>query len=72
MLILTRKVGERLVIDDETVITVLGARGNQIRIGIEAPKHVSIHREEIYNRIKKEAGKQENVQAESNVLEFSN
>ncbi len=52
MLILTRKVGERLVIDDETVITVLGARGNQVRIGIEAPQHVSIHRQEIYDRIK--------------------
>jgi len=71
MLILTRKVGERLVIDDETVITVLGARGNQIRIGIEAPKHVSIHREEIYNRIKKESDDQVERKSDSNVIEFA-
>lgn len=51
MLILTRRVGETLIIGDDVVITVLGVKGNQVRIGINAPKDVSIHREEIYNRI---------------------
>ncbi|MAG68527.1 MAG: carbon storage regulator [Pseudomonadales bacterium] len=54
MLILTRRVGETLVIGDDTKITVLGVKGNQIRIGICAPETVSVHREEIYNRIQKE------------------
>jgi carbon storage regulator len=51
MLILTRRVGETLIIGDDVVITVLGVKGNQVRVGINAPKEVSIHREEIYNRI---------------------
>ncbi|MWN32553.1 carbon storage regulator CsrA [Gilliamella sp. Pra-s65] len=51
MLILTRRVGETLIIGDDVVITVLGVKGNQVRVGINAPKDVSIHREEIYNRI---------------------
>ncbi|OCG07570.1 carbon storage regulator [Gilliamella sp. wkB178] len=51
MLILTRRVGETLIIGDDVVITILGVKGNQVRIGINAPKEVSIHREEIYNRI---------------------
>ena len=54
MLILTRRVGETLVIGDDVTITVLGVRGNQVRIGVNAPKNVSVHREEIYERIKKE------------------
>ena len=54
MLILTRRVGEVLMIGDEVVVTVLGVKGNQIRIGVEAPKHVSVHREEIYQRIQAE------------------
>jgi len=54
MLILTRKVGESLVIGDDVSIIVLGIKGNQVRIGVDAPKSVSVHREEIYNRIQDE------------------
>ena len=55
MLVLTRSVGERLIINDgEIEVSVLEIKGNQVRIGINAPKNVSVHREEIYSRIKKE------------------
>ena len=54
LLILTRRVGETLMIGDEVTVTVLGVKGNQVRIGVNAPKDVSVHREEIYERIKKE------------------
>jgi carbon storage regulator len=54
MLILTRRVGETLVIGDDVNVTVLGVRGNQVRLGVDAPKEVAVHREEIYQRIQNE------------------
>ena len=54
MLILTRRIGETVMIGDDVTITVLGVKGNQVRIGVNAPKDVAVHREEIYLRIKQE------------------
>ena len=54
MLILTRRVDETLMVGDEVTVTVLGVKGNQVRIGVNAPKEVAVHREEIYQRIQRE------------------
>jgi carbon storage regulator len=54
LLILTRRIGETLMIGDEVTVTVLGVKGNQVRIGVNAPKNVAVHREEIYDRIANE------------------
>lgn len=59
MLILTRRVGESLIIGDDVVVNVLGVKGNQVRLGVDAPKDVTVHREEIYNRIQSEKNNQE-------------
>ena len=58
MLILTRRVGETLMIGDDVTISVLGVKGNQVRIGVKAPKEVSVHREESYMRIQNEKSNQ--------------
>ena len=54
MLILTRRVGETLVIGDDVIVTVLGVKGNQVRLGVNAPRDLPVHREEIYERIQQE------------------
>lgn len=59
MLILTRRVGETLMVGDDVTVTVLGVKGNQVRIGVDAPKDVAVHREEIYQRIQKEKDQSE-------------
>ncbi len=56
MLVLSRRLGETLIIGDDIKITVLGISGNQVRLGIAAPKEVSVHREEVYRRIQEEQG----------------
>jgi carbon storage regulator len=64
MLILTRRVGETVMIGDDVTITVLGVKGNQVRVGINAPKSVAVHREEIYERIRREREISRATQAE--------
>ncbi len=54
MLILTRRVGETVMVGDDITVTVLGVKGNQVRLGVNAPKEVAVHREEIYERIRRE------------------
>ena len=54
MLVLTRNISQTIMIDDDVTVTVLGVRGNQVRLGIDAPKEIQVHRSEVYDRIKKE------------------
>lgn len=61
MLILTRRVGETVMIGEEVTVTVLGVKGNQVRIGVNAPRDVAVHREEIYERIRSEKGDDESA-----------
>ncbi len=66
MLILTRKVGETIIIDKDIRVTVLAAKGNQLRLGIDAPEHIEVHREEIYERIYGTSAKREDKETAHN------
>ena len=69
MLILTRRVGETVMIGNDVTVTVLGVKGNQVRIGVNAPKDVAVHREEIYERIKREHDHDSNIGVSTKIVD---
>jgi carbon storage regulator len=71
MLILTRRVGETVMIGNDVTVTILGVKGNQVRVGINAPKNVAVHREEIYERIKREQNGDSHDESQSESEEFA-
>ncbi|MBB3047166.1 carbon storage regulator [Litorivivens lipolytica] len=64
MLILTRRIGETLMVGDEVTVTILGVKGNQVRVGVTAPRDVAVHRQEVYEKIQKESEVEESDMAQ--------
>ena len=67
MLILTRRIGEALKVGDDVSVTVLGIKGSQVRLGINAPKNVSVHREEVYDKINNNTKQEKKSKTQDNI-----